>query len=74
MDLGKPLFAFDIDLKFLVDDQLEKYDRSGASRGLSGGPVLRHEEKAYGVGRISGIFLEWNSVERTAVVLPATAI
>ena len=74
LDLGIPLFAFDIDLKDLVDDQFEKYDRLGALRGLSGGPVLRHEVKTSGVGRIAGIFLEWHSVERTAVVLPATAI
>lgn len=74
LDLGIPLFAFDIDLKDMVDDQLEKYDRLGALRGLSGGPILRHEIKAPGAGQVAGIFLEWHSLERTALVLPAAAI
>ncbi|WP_157201462.1 hypothetical protein [Massilia sp. Root418] len=73
LDLEIPLLAFHIDLKEMVDDQLEKFDRLGALKGLSGGPVFRHDT-ASGAGRIAGVFLEWHSVERTAVVLPAAAI
>lgn len=74
LDLKIPLFAFHIDLKNMVDDQFEKFDRLGALKGLSGGPVLRHDVNASGAGRIAGVFLEWHSSDRTAVVLPAAAI
>jgi hypothetical protein len=74
--LGVPLLAFNVDLKTMVNDEGEPDKRLGALKGMSGGPVISHAlgEHTMGPGMLAGVFLEWHSDERVAVVMPAMGL
>ena len=75
-ELGVPLLGFEIDLERMVNDDGEPDRRIGKLEGISGGPVVSHAlgENTVGPGMLAGVFLEWHSNERVAVVMPAMAI
>lgn len=74
--LGVPLLAFELDLSRMVDDDGNPDSRIGKLDGMSGGPVISHpiEKGQAGPGKLAGVFLEWHSKEKIAVVMPALAI
>jgi hypothetical protein len=74
-DLRVPLMCFDIAPDRLLDDDMKKTFALGKFDGMSGGPVIRHStshESLYGT--LVGMFVEWHSVEKTAVVIPICLI
>ena len=74
--LGVPLLGFEIDLDNMVGDDGKPDNRIGKLEGMSGGPVIAYpiENGQPGPGKIAGVFLEWHSKEKVAVVMPALAI
>ncbi|CAG9171645.1 hypothetical protein CURE108131_11895 [Cupriavidus respiraculi] len=70
-----PMMCFEIDPDRLFDDEFKPTFQLGKFEGLSGGPVIRHAaEIDSGAGSLVGMFVEWHSTEKVAVVVPIALI
>jgi hypothetical protein len=69
-----PLMCFELDVKNMIDDDYNKTLKLGCFEGMSGGPVIRHKISSHSDGLLVGMFVEWHSKEKTAVVIPVAVI
>lgn len=72
---GAPIFGFELDPSQFVDNDGKRTGKIGLD-GMSGGPVICHRlvDMSLAPGKVAGVFLEWHSTEKIAVVIPAMAI